>query len=454
MTAPSTAPSLTSRLVRATIAVAIASAMLLASAAALIGWRLWEAEERRDLEQSANGLATLIETDMAEEDWTAEEDLPEKLAESGLVGYRLEVWKGSVLVASNGSGSALGPPAAGPRSTASWLITSRSLPWGFSLLAAAPRGYGHRAARVFAWSLLLASPLCLGLALLAGRAVARRAARPLLDLRDRLQAAGPSDTLAPSSVAGTVAEVSEIETAFQGLWARLEDALSREKEFAANASHELRTPLTRIRLHAERARSAEGAEAGRELDELRQEVDRTSRLVDSLLILARDVTARVNGETANLADIVRDCVASVFSDASDVRVDAGDEALVRGDEELLRIAVANLLDNAKKYKAGTPEARVELVEDGDRVRLAVTSPGARVTAAQRPHLFERFYRSPESRAAGAGYGLGLALVRHIARLHGGEAECTSGPEEDVRFVLAIPAWRPDAAKRAAASTRA
>lgn len=437
---PGKTPSLISRFVRATVAVAVASALLLAGAAALIAWALWEAGEKGELEARAGALASNIENDAGEEDFRVMEDVPEALAESGLAGYRLEVWRGSVLIATNKSGPTLGPRPPGPASTRSWLVTTRSLPHGLALLAAAPRVHGLRALRVFAWSLVLAAPLCLGLALLAGHAVAVRAARPLLDLRARIQAASPLTPFAPPSSVATVAEVGEIEEAFAGLWARLEEALSRERDFAANASHELRTPLTRVRLYGERAAATAGPEAARELDEQRREIDRMVRLVDSLLVLAREVSRGADGETVNLADLVRDCARYVFPEDSGAEIAAPDEALVRGDEELLRIAVENLLDNAKKFKQPGFPARVSLEETGDLVRVSVTSPGARVAVGERDRLFERFYRSAEARAAHEGHGLGLALARHIARLHGGDAECASGPEEDARFVLKVPPW--------------
>ncbi len=425
------------------MSVAVASALLLASTAALIAWALWEAGEVRELEARSSAIATTISNASAEEDFRLMEDVPEALKESGLAGYRLEVWRGAGLIASNQPGPTLGPRAPGPASTTSWLITTRSLPHDLMLLAAAPRAHGLGTPRVFAWSLVLAAPLCLGLAFLAGRAAAIRAARPLLDLRDRIQSTGPLTPFAAPSTLATVAEVRQIEEAFAELWTRLEEALSRERDFAANASHELRTPLTRVRLHGERAAAAAGPEAARELAEQRREIDHMVRLVDSLLVLARDASRATGGEAVNLADVVRDCARDVFPEDSGTEIVAPDEALVRGDEDLLRIAVENILDNAKKFKQPGSRAHVNVEETAERVWISVTSPGARVAAREREHLFERFYRSVEARAAHEGHGLGLALARHVARLHGGDVACVSQPDEDARFVLSVPAWRLD-----------
>jgi two-component system heavy metal sensor histidine kinase CusS len=73
----------------------------------------------------------------------------------------------------------------------------------------------------------------------------------------------------------------------------------------------------------------------------------------------------------------------------------------------------------------------------------VTTPGAHIPAAQSERLFDRFYRAPEVRAQGNGHGLGLALARHVARLHGGDVQCVSTESEDARFALQLPAWTAD-----------
>jgi signal transduction histidine kinase len=121
-----------------------------------------------------------------------------------------------------------------------------------------------------------------------------------------------------------------------------------------------------------------------------------------------------------------------------------DEALVRGDEDLIEVAVQNLLENARKFAAGDEPIRAAMTDGSGRVRLEVTTPGARIAAAQCERLFDRFYRAPEVRVRSEGHGLGLALARHVARLHGGDVQCVSAETEDVRFALELPAWQSDA----------
>jgi signal transduction histidine kinase len=243
--------------------------------------------------------------------------------------------------------------------------------------------------------------------------------------------------------------VRDIDLAFKELWSRLGSALAREREFAGNASHELRTPLTRLRLNIEGEIAARGD--SRELCMARDEIDRLVRLIDSLLVLARDASAATVGETVNVADVVRQAASRVVPRALSA-LTTPDEALVRGDEGLLAIAVENLLENARKFSA--PGARVPIhVEPSlERIRLEVTSPGARIAESEREQVFERFYRSAEARQRVDGHGLGLSLCRHIARLHGGDAHCISRSDEDARFRLELPAWRPEPAPRPSSFT--
>jgi signal transduction histidine kinase len=235
------------------------------------------------------------------------------------------------------------------------------------------------------------------------------------------------------------ADAAVLERAFSGVLGRLGAALEREADFARNASHELRTPLTRIRLRTERAAAEASGECRSELEELTAEVDRLARMVDALLVLARDETGGLGvGETVNLADLLR---ASAEADGRPVVLTAPDEALVRGDEDLLRLAVDNLLDNARKYAPAGLTPRAELFADGDRMVLAVETPGVALGEEERERVFERFYRGTAAREATPGHGLGLALARHVARFHGGDVVAVECGDAKAVFELRLPAWR-------------
>jgi two-component system, OmpR family, sensor kinase len=437
------ARSLTTRVMRGTVFVALATALAGAATATLIARGLWQAQERRALRDLAAGLAGAVAREAAEEGGTLDAAVSEALRESVPAGHHAEVWRGTVLVASSPAGSPLGPPAESrPTLRDAWLVEVRPLPGGLILLVATPRERVSEALRIFGWSLLLSAPVCVVLAVLTGRVVGRRAARPLLELTSRIAAARPFEAL-PQGSPPDVLEVKEMEASFRALWDRLRQAMAREIEFAANAAHELRTPLTRIRLRAERAGAAAGAASSRELRELIEEIDRVVRLVDSLLVLARDAAAGIPaGETVNVSDVAAAAARRVFAGGAPPLFEAPDETLVRGDESLLGIAVENLLDNARKFSSPGRPPRVVVDGGGAGVRLTVTSPGTRIPFQDAERLFERFYRGAEARASFSGHGLGLPLARHIARLHGGDLRCVSGPDEEACFELSLPAWHP------------
>ena len=435
--------SIQARITRATVTVAIFAALFLASASALSSRFVFEAQEQRILRDSALALAEAVRREVVEEHTPLSESAPDSIFESGLADDAIEIWKGETKVATSRPNLSIGlSPVGEVITTPSWLAITVRVVDDVKLVVASPRDRGERAWRIFGWSLLLATPLAILVALMIGRRAARTVAGPLVSFRDRVMATTPTQAPPPGKP-DDPREVREIDSAFREQWQRVRDSVDRERDFAANAAHELRTLLTRLRLLVERAREG-GAEGAAAAAGQIEEITRMSRLVDALLVMARSAEARVPGtETVNLADLLRESAAALpFADAGRPRVEAPDEALVRGEEDLLRIAVINLLDNARKF--GRPEAPplAEVEVRGERVGLRVNTPGARIGASERPHLFDRFYRSPDARAEQPGHGLGLSLARHIARMHDGDVTLVSGEGEDACFLLDLPAWRP------------
>lgn len=326
--------------------------------------------------------------------------------------------------------------------TPQWLAITVDVTDDVKLVVASPRDRGERAWRIFGWSLLLATPLAILIAVLVGRRTARTVAGPLLAFRDRILMTTPLEAPAPASGSDDPLEVHELDLAFRAQWQRVRDSFDRERDFAANAAHELRTPLTRLLLLAERAREG-GSEGQAAIGRQIEEIARMSRLVDALLVMARSAERPLAfTEAVNLADLLRESAkALAFEESARPRLSAPDEVLVRGEEDLLRIAVLNLLDNARKFgRPGAPSfARIEVREG--RVGLWVTTPGSRIGAAEGARVFDRFYRAPEARAEQPGHGLGLSLARHIARMHGGDVTLVSFVDEDAAFLLDLPVWR-------------
>lgn len=451
--------SIVARVVRGMTLVAILSSLALAGTAALISRVVWRSNEENALAGTASAVTAAIQAEASEEGTPFEEAGPEALKDAALAGFHAEVWSGGRMVYQRPEGDPMGPPSGetGQYRREGWLLQAVDFRDGTTLLVGSPEQGERDALKVFAWSLFLSLPVCLILAAGVGWVVGRRATRPLIEFTKRvaamrdLEAPGASDAGAITRLwtAGRErerraepVEVADLDDAFHRLLERLSQTLRREIEFAANASHELRTPLTNMRLYAEEASREATPEGRRALGEQMREIDRMVRLIDSLLVMARESENGIPiGEAVNMADIVRDVAARHLGGAADVSLP--DEAMVRGDEGLLGIAVENLLDNARKFTrdGGTAKVRCDLA--GPFVRLIVVSPGARIGESERESLFERFYRSAEARASRSGHGIGLPLARHIARLHGGDVRCLSSPEEDACFTLEVPAWRPE-----------
>jgi two-component system OmpR family sensor kinase len=210
------------------------------------------------------------------------------------------------------------------------------------------------------------------------------------------------------------------------LWA-LERAREGERRFIADASHELRNPLAALRGNAEYlARHGADREA---LDDLREDSERLSRLVDELLALAREDAADLPQEPVRLDELALG--------AADGRVTAhaDDEGLVRGDGPALERALRNLIENALRHGPEGGPVDVSVSRRGDEVRLTVADAGPGIP----PDLVEaaatRFWRGEDARSQ-PGSGLGLALVRATAERHGGRLEI-----DGARMSVVLPALR-------------
>jgi two-component system sensor histidine kinase QseC len=276
----------------------------------------------------------------------------------------------------------------------------------------------------------------------------RRALRAPLDelaavVRWTAQVADVERAVAPP--AAHTKEIVQLEEAFDTVVKRLLAALARERASSAHIAHELRTPLTAIVAELETLRRTHpGARAATE--RILGDVARFADVIDAILELSagegdRSPEGRSAGRAApiivNVADLVRDVA------PPETTVEAPDEALLELDERLVRLALRNLIDNARKYGAGPVVLRI--TRSGNAVRLAVVDRGPGLDAAARERMFDRYWRGS---ADGEGRGLGLALVRAVAERWGGRAEARSGPDGrglEVSMTLApLVGWHEEA----------
>lgn len=238
-----------------------------------------------------------------------------------------------------------------------------------------------------------------------------------------------ADDLDEIAEAGLPVEIRPLVHELNLLFGRVRQAFEAQKSFVADAAHELRSPLAALKLQAQGLRRATD-DVTRDLAvaRLTAGIDRASRLVEQLLVLARHQAGAAGGlvpERTTLAEIARQAVADVAAFAQARRIDVGvqhaDETPMFGQVEALRIMVRNLLDNAIKYtpEGGTVDVETRTVPSADGkpagVRLTVEDSGPGIAEADRARILDRFYRVAGSAATGS--GLGLAIVKSIAELH-------------------------------------
>lgn len=283
---------------------------------------------------------------------------------------------------------------------------------------------------------LAALALGLGLAwVLAGSL-----ARPLRALARTARRVEEGELDARADIAGA-REQQEVAVAFNEMTERLGQVLEAQREFVGNASHQLRTPLTGLRLRLEAAGIKSGDPAVRhELELAEAEVERLTRLLNSLLTLAREgdrptVRTPVSLRGASQAAYER-WLPRAEASGHTLALDGGDDAFVRAGEEDVAIALDNLIENALVY---APSGTKVTVAWDPRGRLAVIDEGPGVPAGEERRLFERFRRGRTDRP---GTGLGLAIVDTLARRWGGSAsirtrEDGGGARAEVVLPLAV-----------------
>jgi len=231
-------------------------------------------------------------------------------------------------------------------------------------------------------------------------------------------------------------EVADLSIRFNSAAARVETLVRSHKSLLANASHELRSPLTRIRMGLELMGERPSPSAR---DEISRNIGELDQLIDEILLSSRlDASEADLGtiETVDLVGLAAEESARV--DAELDLVEGTDSATlqVQGVSRLLRRAIRNLLENARRYGAGTIELRLE--SDGRWARVRVDDRGPGVPPALRERIFEPFYRLPGASERDGGVGLGLALVKSIAERHGGSVRCEERPGGGASFVIELP----------------
>jgi two-component system, OmpR family, sensor kinase len=295
-----------------------------------------------------------------------------------------------------------------------------------------------------------------GLALLSALGlawiVAGRGLHPVTQLTRAAENIGPDELAERLPVPGTRDEISRLSMAFNAsldrletVYRELEETLSRQRQFVADASHELRTPLTVILNDAQTLLEHPEATAEQReecLAELLIEARRMARLTNDLLQLARtDADGRIELADVDWDDLVADAADDAERICAPREVNTDAEALGPGrtDRALVLRALRALFDNVARHTPESTRVAFRATANGDAIEFAVTDTGPGVGPDVLPRVFDRFFRSDPARR-GHGTGLGLSIARHVIERHGGTVRARNVDGGGFGVEIALPRW--------------
>ena len=299
-----------------------------------------------------------------------------------------------------------------------------------------PRNFWNRPPFGFFWTLGLVAVAVA----LATYPIIRKLTRRLELLQQGVEQWGAGNLATRVAVQGSD-EVAFLARRFNKAAERIETLVQSHKTLLANASHELRSPLARIRMGLElmEHQSTTSAAPTHFKAEILRNLAELDQLIDEILL-----ASRLDAQEADLGTVESIDLSGLAAEECarvDALLDTGDNTdavEVRGIPKLLRRAIRNLLENARRYSAG--EVEIQVRREGGRAVVRVSDHGPGVPPAQRERIFEPFYRLPGASERDGGVGLGLALVRSIAERHGGTVHCDARPDGrgGASFVLMLP----------------
>jgi two-component system heavy metal sensor histidine kinase CusS len=282
----------------------------------------------------------------------------------------------------------------------------------------------------------------------AGYALARRGLRPLREITQTARQIRSSTLDQRLDCAPLPAELAELAATFNEMLDRLEESFRRLERFSADIAHELRTPVNNLRGEVEVALGQpRSPEQYREvLASALEEFGRLASLIDTLLFLARAESpqAQVSRQRLDVGQelaTVHDFYEAAAHDAGiDLTVKSDGGIVADLDRTLFQRAVGNLVANALAHTPRGGAVTLAAARDSDLFRVEVSDTGRGIAPEHLPHVFDRFYRADPARTSGGGsVGLGLALVKSIAALHGGSCAIESELGRGTRVTLTFPA---------------
>lgn len=275
--------------------------------------------------------------------------------------------------------------------------------------------------------------------------LAGRALTPVRKLSVRMEEVEAQNLSEPLEQSQTEDEVARLTRSFNGMLARLDRAFRTQRQFSANAAHELRTPLAVMRTELDVLKKREAptpAEYAQAIQRTSEQTERLSHLVDMLLELT-DLGTAPRNDRISLGALIEEVIFDLAQVADQKKVmlcqEPGDAELI-GSDLLIYRAVYNLVENAIKYNRPNGRVTVGVKKENDDVILRVADTGIGISEENRTSIFDPFVRVDKSRSrAMGGAGLGLALVKDIAQLHGGSVQVAKSSEKGTEIELRLPA---------------
>ncbi|PQO28797.1 ATP-binding protein [Blastopirellula marina] len=282
------------------------------------------------------------------------------------------------------------------------------------------------------------------IAALLGRAFCRRALLPVVTMAEQARSTKFNDFSSRLPVSSQRDELADMAEAFNGLLDRLEQSFRRQEAFAGDAAHQLRTPLTVLRGQIDVAmlRPRKPEEYQAILQTLSDQTFQLQRIIDSLLMLARDDHERPGDwQTVPLDHWLEEYSRqwSQHQRAQDIAWFAPSGLALEASPSMLEVVLDNFVGNAAKFSPPGSPIEVTCQPQAGSTEISVTNQGSTISADERQRIFEPFYRSQEARRQGiSGTGLGLAMVARVAERLGGTVRCDSPATNVTRFVLVLP----------------
>ena len=272
--------------------------------------------------------------------------------------------------------------------------------------------------------------------------ITRESDSPLLIvLGERMEVQAALDVLRTSSLIAVIACVLLCVAAYfliRFMVRPIQDAFDRQRQFVSDASHELKTPLAVIGANAQALEGEIGENES--LTFIMDEVQRTNRMIRNLLTLAKTDQGRIKAQLKeiDLGNVVLGAAlpleSAAFDEGKTFAYEIEDNVMCKADEDMIGQLAVILLNNAMKYSDEGSEIGIEVSKKGRTAILSVSNQGAEIPAADREHLFERFYRADSSHSRETeGHGLGLAIAKNIADLNGGKLQVDCEPLDNGRF---------------------